>query len=669
MNDAASYPIIIALFIFLLAAVITKPLARLTKIPFPILLMATGLLLHILQAPLSLPLQALTTTEIAHDIILLVLLPTLVFETAYNLDISKLTANRLAIFVLALPGVIISTVVVAVIVAILTPLDWHLALLLGAILSATDPTAVITAFRQLGAPKDLIMLIEGESLFNDATAIALTKILVISFTLANGFWSTLWDGSWLFTLTLSGGILCGWIFAKLLLELLNILPDDPFLEISLSLLLAFGSYLFAEEILNASGIVATTIAGITLAVNAPLPISRKSRLYLNHFWSYLSFIASASIFLIVGFWMDLTLIWDNASISLIVLFALWLSRAMIAYGLLPQIGHLQRQAKAIPIEYRHLVFVGGMRGAVTMALAMGLVTLIGDDTILSIAINVVFFTIILQGVLIGPLASHLYLRERDINDQIATTELTLSALHQSRKALQPLLKTTLSETGTPQELSLKLRPLIEAHEKQLRHWFSAEVGPIGLWNRLMLRCASLEIGYLYQLFDEGLIKSSVFEQLKNSLDEQMEAIRHQYQRPAFSHLPKQVTGLVHRIKRYFKKPSPLMVEQEYEMAWARLLSCHYVLQELESMAKEENIPVTIIDSTAKIWQGWLTSCETKIATIEKHQPIVSVKVQRRLVKNYLHTAQSEHLQQYVQQCLISEEDAERIKELLKAMDI
>ena len=186
--------ILTILFVFLFAAVITKPLSELIKIPYPILLMLIGFLLHASQDLQALPIESLTNKDIAHDIILWLLLPALVFETAYNLDISKLTANRLAIFMLALPGVLISTLVVAVIISFFTSLDWYFALLLGAILSATDPSAVITAFRQLGAPKDLIMLVEGESLFNDATAITLTKILVVSFVVAEGFWSILWGG-------------------------------------------------------------------------------------------------------------------------------------------------------------------------------------------------------------------------------------------------------------------------------------------------------------------------------------------------------------------------------------------------------------------------------------------------------------------------------------------
>jgi len=203
--------ILIILFVFLSATVISKPLFKLIKLPYPILLILIGFLLHSTQDLLALPLKFLTIKEVAHDVILWVLLPTLVFETAYNLDINKLTANRLAIFMLALPGVLISTLVVAIIISFFTYLNWHLALLLGAILSATDPSAVITAFRQLGAPKDLIMLIEGESLFNDATAITLTKILVVSFAVAEGFWSILWSSSALFLLTLGGGIFCGWL--------------------------------------------------------------------------------------------------------------------------------------------------------------------------------------------------------------------------------------------------------------------------------------------------------------------------------------------------------------------------------------------------------------------------------------------------------------------------
>lgn len=661
--------ILMTALVLLFMATITLPLARITRLPYPILLVLAGLFLRLTQDYLSLPLAALTTKENAHDIILLVLLPTLVFETAYNLDISKLIANRLAILMLTLPGVLISTLVVATLVRVFTPLDWHLALLLGSILSATDPSAVISAFRHLGAPKDLIMLIEGESLFNDASAITLTKVLVVSFTLAGGFWQTLWSGSSLFLITLTGGIFCGWLLAQLFMLLLRNIPDQPLIDISLTLLLVFTSYLFAEQVLHASGIIATTTAGITIATKAPLPISRKSQQYLNDFWSYLSYIATAYIFLIVGLWVDFPLIWENATTSLIVIAALWLSRALIAYALLPQIGHLQRQAKTTPVAFRHLVFVGGMRGAVTMALAIGLVTLIGDETILSITISAVFFTTLLQGVLINPLASYLNLQEKDINDNITSAELTLSALKQGEKALHPLLHSMFAKTGAPQELTRKLIPLIEEQEKQLQHWFSAEVGAVGIWNRLMLRCTSLEIGCLYRLFDQGLIGAVVFEALKNSLDEQMEAIRHQYRRPTFSLLPKPLSGLLDSVKSQISNSSNKLIEQEYEMAWARLISCKEVLDELQIWTQDEKIPAAVAASVAKIWQGWLDGCETKITTIEQQHPTLSARIQRRLLLNYLLTIQSEHLQEYVQQHLITESDAERINKLLRAMEI
>ncbi|MFT6985829.1 MAG: CPA1 family monovalent cation:H+ antiporter [Psychromonas sp.] len=661
--------IFITLFVLLCTAAITQPLAKITRIPYPILLVVTGLLLHLAQDYLSLPLKILTTKEIAHDIILFLLLPTLVFETAYNLDISKLNANRLAIFVLALPGVLISTLIVAAIIGWFTPLNWHLALLLGAVLSATDPSAVISAFRQLGAPKDLIMLIEGESLFNDATAIMLTKILVVSFAFSDSFWPVLGNGSAIFILTLGGGALCGWLLAHLLLLLQKNIPDNPFLEISLSLILAFASYLIAEEVLHASGIIATTTAGITLAIRAPLPISHISQQYLNHFWSYLSYLATASIFLIVGLWMDLSLIWENIDIALIVLAGLWLSRALIAYWLLPQTGYLQQQAKTTPIEFRHIVFVGGMRGAVTMALAMGLVSLMGDEIILSVAISVVFFTTLIQGLLIRPLVTYLAPKEPDINVQIASAELALATLRHGKKSLQPLLNSTFANTGAPQALTLKLLPMIEAQDKQLQHLLSIEVGPVGVWNRLMLRCATIEIGFLYRLFDQGLIRGIVFDQLKNSLDEQVEAIRHQYKRPTFSLLPKQVFNLLQRVMPKRGRRSSELVELEYEMAWARLISCNKVLEELQIESKDKTIPETVGKSVQKIWQGWLDNCEQKIAMIDSQHPIIAAKVQRQLVINYLQTAEAEYLQEYLQQSLISEADADRINQLLRTIEL
>ncbi len=279
-----------------------------------------------------------------------------------------------------------------------------------------------------------------------------------------------------------------------------------------------------------------------------------------------------------------------------------------------------------------------------------------------------FFSTLLQGILITPIAAYFGLKESDINDTITYTELTLSTLRHSQKSLQPLFNTSFADTGAPQELSLRLMPMITEQEKQLQHWFRAEVGPVGFWHRLMLRCASIEIGYLYQLFDQGLIRAAIFEELKDSVDEQMEAIRHQYKRPVFSLLPKKFSGFFTLAKASLSSSSDKQLEQEYEMAWAKLFSCNYVLDELQRWSDEEKIPATVAKGVAKIWQGWLDSCEVKIAHIEQQHPIVAAGVQRKLLRSYIHTAQSEHLQQYVQQHLISEEDMEHIKTLLKSME-
>lgn len=131
--------------------------------------------------------------------------------------------------------------------------------------------------------------------------------------------------------------------------------------------------------------------------------------------------------------------------------------------------------------------------------------------------------------------------------------------------------------------------------------------------------------------------------MKNSVDEQMEAIRHQYQRPKFSLLPKQLSSLLNLVKFPMKNASQRLLEQEYEMAWARLFSCRYVLEQLQAWRSDESIPDTVAVGVAKIWQGGLDSCEAKIVKIEKQYPVVSAGIQRKLIKNFLRTAQAEHL--------------------------
>ena len=162
----------------LLSATVVRAVTRRLKLSFTVVLVLVGIGLSALAAAYPHVLPTLHDLEISSALIFYVFLPTLIFESAFNLDIQQLRENLGSVLALAVPGLLLSTLLIGLIVGMATPIPYTAALLLGAILSATDPVAVIAVFRRLGTPQNLRVLVEGESLFNDATSVVLARILL-----------------------------------------------------------------------------------------------------------------------------------------------------------------------------------------------------------------------------------------------------------------------------------------------------------------------------------------------------------------------------------------------------------------------------------------------------------------------------------------------------------
>ncbi len=217
----------------LLVAAATLAFSKRVKLPFTVALVLVGMGLAYLAGEGPHFLRPIANYRISPEVILYVFLPTLIFESAFNLDARQLRQNILPVLTLAIPGLLFSTLIIGTIVWYVTStflssaIPFSAALLLGAILSATDPVAVIALFKQLGAPKRLTILVEGESLFNDATSIVTAKI-ILGVALA-GFFSidTVLDGVIEFFVVFLGGIFVGWVLAVAVGLTLGRVESDP----------------------------------------------------------------------------------------------------------------------------------------------------------------------------------------------------------------------------------------------------------------------------------------------------------------------------------------------------------------------------------------------------------------------------------------------------------
>ncbi len=359
------------------------PVARRINFPYTVMLAAVGIVFGFMvealaelerQSWFGIPFdffaEALGGFDITADAVFFIFLPALVFESALSIDVRKLLDDIAPILLLAVIGLLISTFVVGGSLYVFASVSFVACLLLGAIVSATDPVAVVAIFKDLGAPKRLAILVEGESLFNDATAIVIFTILLTM--LEPGAEADLLGGAGKFVVVFFGGIAVGYLFALGVCWVIGRLHGAPLVEVTLTVCLAYLSFLFAEHYLHVSGVMAVVTAALVVGSYGRTTISPETWHPLTETWEQLGFWANSLIFILVGLAVPdilggFTL--SQFGLLVVLLVAAFAARAAILYGLLPVFG-LAGLSDKVSKEYTTVMFWGGLRGAVSLALAL-----------------------------------------------------------------------------------------------------------------------------------------------------------------------------------------------------------------------------------------------------------------------------------------------------------
>ena len=392
----------------LVAAAIIAMLAKRLRIPYTVSLVLGGLLLGVIQLPILSPLQPGHRPDwLTPDVILILFLPALVFEGSVKLDVRELLRNSVPLLLLANAGVLLAALVTGYLVHWLIGLPVLIALLFGCIISATDPISVLAIFKDLRVDKRLSLIMEGESLLNDGTAVVLVGILfgaIVSEKL------TLPKGLEQYFLAVAGGAILGSALGYLASRITGTV-DDPQIEITLTTILAYGSYLLAFH-LHLSGVIATASAGLMLGnYGAKRGMSASTRTAMQSFWEYISFVMNSLVFLLIGLEIHVRELLQNWASVLLAIGAVFLGRALSVY-LLVQLSN--RFAEKIPFRWQHVAVWGGLRGALALALALSLTTAFPyREQILNLTFGVVIFSILVQGLTIKPLVRILKLGNGD----------------------------------------------------------------------------------------------------------------------------------------------------------------------------------------------------------------------------------------------------------------
>jgi monovalent cation:H+ antiporter, CPA1 family len=439
----------------LLVAAAVGMIAKHFQIHYNIALVIAGVLVGLLHW--------LGPAELDPDVVIHVFLPILLFEAAISTDLRRLRENLAPVLLLAVPGMLVSVAVAGLVVHAGLGLAWPVALLLGAILAATDTIAVIATFRKVRAPARLTTIVENDSLFNDGTAlVAYSTLLAVvregRFDPARGVAELGWVAL--------GGLAVGFAVGLLVSQLARRTEEHLF-EIMLTVIATYGSWVVAER-LHASPVLAVVTAGITVGTAGWPALTPGGRVAIRTVWEVASFGVNSVVFLLIGLHVDpLSLLRAVPAIGWGLL-ALTLGRAASVYLTLALLGASRDR---VPLRWQHLLVWSNLKGSLSMALVLSLPpSLPGRELLVTIVFGCALVTLTLQGLTLAPVARALGLGQRgEAEQRWQEQQARLLAARAGQGELDRLQTLGLVPLGVFQRLRAAYQGTVARSEKQLRN--------------------------------------------------------------------------------------------------------------------------------------------------------------------------------------------------------
>ncbi|MGH3714746.1 MAG: cation:proton antiporter [Micromonosporaceae bacterium] len=587
--------------LLLSGAVLVGLLTRRVHIPLTVVLALAGLM--VTELGFDLQLVQLLQGEGLRELLVNLFLPILIFEAALSLSTREFMRNLVAITALATVALVISAGLVGTGLYLLLGVPLIVALLFGVLISATDPVAVVAVFRDVGVPKRLLTLVEGESMLNDGVAIVLYQILLGAAVLGGSLSIT--GGVAEFGEVFAGGVLIGGAIGSLAVMLLPLLHRLP--AAALSVAVAYGSFVLAEGVLGFSGVMATVAAGIAMGGMLESRAQHSVRDLLHELWEALGFIANALLFLFIGLALDFDLIVEHWQAIGIGIAAVLVSRPL---AVIPLMTLLERWTRIPKVGQRNSAVVvwGGLRGGVALALALALPAGMAQrDLIIAMTGGVVLATLLLNATTISVVVHYLGLDKPTRSDDYLGALARLVGVRAARERLAKLEFTD---------------PLVEAHlsvaeadaEDQLaRSHLSADEQV----NVLTLRGLHIERETYQSLSDAGLLPPIAARTLLQEIDDEIEEVEYGNLRvdaARRAHLPwygrwhRRVLGML---------PKPLgedLTEVAYIEVSARRLAAQKAAEELELFKSLPNVDAAHVDTAKRTFTHW---AESATATLDR----------------------------------------------------
>jgi len=679
------------LFLLLIACLAAIALKRL-QVPFTVGLVIIGLVAGWLANKIP-GLAILQEITLSHELILFLFVPPLVFESALNTNSRLLFRNLSPVAMLAVPGLLLSTAIVSFLLTWLTPLDFPQALLFGAMISATDPVAVIALFKEFGVPNRLTILVEGESLFNDASAIVTFNIILA--VSASGVFgaATIVQGLFQAAAVFAGGILVGTILAVGMAYSLTWAEDNALLQATVSGIVAYLAFIIAEHGLHVSGVIAVMTAGLIVGWLKSNRVKPEVRVFLHEFWDYAAFFANSLIFLLIGSSTAVLLAMTErdsylgSSIFWAIAAAL-LARAVVVYTLVPLVNRL---SKSEPIDwcYQTVSFWGGLRGAVALALALSLAPDFPQrDLIMVLTLSVALFTIISSGLTMGNLLHALKLDRPTVLAQLEDLEALVRVKRQGWQQITKLESLPIFSQLVLANLKQEYQQAVtNAETRFFAFWSTLNSNPQLIRQAIWTQALSIEKQLYQEICDRGIISQMSLDRLKHAINLKQDALLagkipppQEAQFPTASGWEKLMTALVRR----FFPPEQLMGGQRefkisYEYYAAVAYACANVAQRVKGLAEQiaskarelpedEGLDAAVVEECAQAYQNYSATALQRLEARTEYSPELIIALQQKLARQTILASEEEALAQLLAEGVISPAIGEQIRHRLEAAD-
>ena len=506
--------LVIILIILLLGATAVALITRRFHVPY-----VTGLVLAGLAVTDLLPRR----TGLDPSLVLNLFLPILIFEAGINTDISRLRSTFKPIALLAGPGSVLASGIIAILLKFSLGLSWIPALLLGVVLANTDTVSMIAIFKEIPVPSRLSTIVEGETLFNDAAALVLFNLILKVYSTGS---LTFLEGLQDLLFIAIGGMVVGLILGYLSIPVFERL-DDPLSSLLLTVAVALGTFQVGQSI-GVSGAVAVVVAGLIFGnLGLSRTTSASARITLLSFWEYASFSVNTFIFVLIGVEINLITLWNTLPAIVLAVLAFQVGRILTVYPLLAGLRWIDRP---IPLRWQHLLFLGNIKGSLSMALALSLpTTLPGREVLIALIYGCVLVSLVVQGSSLPWVVKRLNLSKfSEAKRQIEELQAQLITSKAAQDELDSLLKSGVLPKAVYEEMRSGYQVRVAGAEKLLREIynrrpdeFDPKRGATGKIDGIRRRLLLAEKVALTEALRKRILSEEIVHERLKKLDQQL----------------------------------------------------------------------------------------------------------------------------------------------------